>query len=72
MKVKLWIFVESDGAGSAFPNFFNTQEECEEYAAKVGDIYDERLGEDTAEYTLEFDNDGVLLNPSKLSDLDDI
>lgn len=71
MKVKVWIFIESAGDGSAFPNFFNTQEECQEYADKVGEIYGERLCDDTMEYTLEFDDAGVLLNPSVLSDLDD-
>ena len=70
MKITLGVFVQDNGDGSASAFFFNTEAEANEYADKAFDIYEQRLCDDVDSVSLEFDDDGTLLNPTKLSDLE--
>jgi hypothetical protein len=64
IKATVWIYMQNCGDGSAVPKFFTSEEDAEAYA----DAGDERFCEDVLRRTLEFDENGVLLNPAKLSD----
>lgn len=61
MKVKVWTYVENLGDGSCAVRFFNSREEAEAFAGED----DERYCDDINPETLEFDDNGVLLNPDK-------
>lgn len=62
MKTKVWIYLENYGDGSAFPKFFATKEQAEAYAAAAPE-YEDRFCDDISSQELEFDENGVLLNP---------
>ena len=63
MKVTLGVYIENLGDGSAWPRFFNTEEEAEVYAQQQEEEYcAERMCDDTGVVTLVFDEEGNLLN----------
>ena len=63
MKVKFWSYTQNGGDGSAYPLFFATEKDAEKYAEKHGG--DERYCDDINCHSLEFDENGKLLNPYK-------
>ena len=65
MKVTLGVWIKNLGDGSASPKFFNSEKEARAYADKHEEKCDwaERMCDDTMSVTLEFDDDGKLLNP---------
>jgi len=66
LKVSFWTYTESGGDGSAYPTFFATKEQAKEYKKKSEDASGEGWGEDCiAHHTLEFDDNGVLINPDQ-------
>jgi hypothetical protein len=72
MKVKVWTYTESQGDGSAYPCFFATEEQAMTYKRLSEGQSGEGWGEDcVAEYTLEFDENGVLVNPDVFISWDD-
>lgn len=60
MKVKFWLYMSSNGDGSVSALFFKSEKDAEKYAEKD----DERFCDDIYSKELEFDENGVLLNPS--------
>lgn len=71
MKVRVWTYTADGGDGSAYPAFFATEEEASKYGKRYEELTGSGWGEDVVtNYDLEFDNNGVLLNPSKVEDLD--
>ena len=71
MKITLGVYIEDNGDGSASAFFFNSEAEAHEYADKAFEKYGQRFCDDVDSETFEFDDSGLLLNPSKLADLDD-
>ena len=65
MKVTIWVYMQDGCDGSATAMFFNTEASAEEYADHDFEAVGQRLCEDISQVTLEFDDDGLLLNPAR-------
>ena len=67
-RATLWVYIRDNGDGSASAFFFNTEADAERAAELDFEWSGQRMCDDVDSVTLEFDDSGVLLNPSKLSD----
>jgi hypothetical protein len=69
MKVKFWTYTQDCGDGSAYPRFFATEEQAEAYRVAYEAVMEQGWGEDcVSPQELEFDENGVLLNPDKFEE----
>jgi hypothetical protein len=59
MKVTIWIYIENLGDGSCAARITDSEESAE----KLAENDDERFCDDIYSKTLEFDDNGKLLNP---------
>jgi hypothetical protein len=68
-KFKVTVMSIDGGDGSAYCGFFASPAQAEEYADKHGKAYGEEINpENIYETTLEFDENGVLMNPMEWED----
>ncbi len=71
MKTRLHYLVVDGGDGSAYVQFFKTAADAEAAGIADFELHGEGFGEDGAGYKdLEFDDDGTLLNPDEIPEVD--
>ena len=62
-KVKIWVFIEDLGDGSAALRVFGSEEKANSYADHVDSKhYSQRFCDDIDDLSLEFDENGKLIN----------
>ena len=72
MKIELWVYVQGGGDGSASAHFFTSERDAVAYANRDFRVYGETFTEPPKKETLEVNEQGRLLNPSLLGDIEEL